>query len=136
MTFDLDAAAATFAERFAPWVQDLSLSFEAAGPDGVTVRMPFSPSLCRDGGVVCGQAFMALADTATVFGLWASIGEPKPCTTVDLAIQMMRPISGVDVLATTTVKRAGRTLAFVEAVLCADGDERPAVNAISTIAFL
>ena len=33
---------------------------------GAILRMPFSERLCRNGGMVCGQALMAFADTAMV----------------------------------------------------------------------
>ncbi len=136
MGLDLDTATTLLGEGFSAWVTDLDLTVEAIDEDGVTMRMPFSPRLCRAGGIVCGQAFMALADTASVFGMWAVAGEPRPCTTVDLSIQMMRPISDADVLARATVLRLGRSMAFVQVVLTADGDPRPAVNASVTLALV
>jgi acyl-coenzyme A thioesterase PaaI-like protein len=79
---------------------------------------------------------MALADTASVFGMWAVAGGMRPCTTVDLSVQMMRPISDSDVLAQTRVLRLGRTMAFVDVALHADGDPRPAVHATVTLALV
>lgn len=74
--FGITEARRILGEVFAPWVQDLNLSVEriehtppADVPDwqpGALLRMPFSERLCRNGGVVCGQALMALADTAMV----------------------------------------------------------------------
>ena len=72
--FDIEEARRVLAEVFAPWVQDLSLSIvsidHAPPPDaaadwqpGAILRMPFSERLCRHGGIVCGQALMAFADT-------------------------------------------------------------------------
>ena len=52
---------------FAPWIQDLDLSVDSLNPEGATLRMPFSTRLCRDNGVICGQAIMSLADTAMLF---------------------------------------------------------------------
>lgn len=136
MGLDLDSAASLLADGFSPWVRDLDLAVEAIGEGGATLRMPFSPRLCRAGGIVCGQAFMALADTASIFGLWGAAGEARPCTTVDQSTQMMRPVSDADVLADATVLRLGRTLAFVQVVLTADGDPRPAVHSTATLALL
>lgn len=123
-------------DGFSPWVRELALAFDTIDADGVTMRMPFSERLCRQGGIVCGQAFMALADTASVFGLWAASGDVVPCTTVDLSTQMMRPISDADVLARTTLLRRGRSMAFVGVLLTADGDPRPAVSATVTLALV
>src|SRR5438445_3260415 len=63
-------------EVFPPWVLDLDLSVErfefdppagdADWQPGAVLRMPFSERICRNGGVVSGQAMMAFADTAMV----------------------------------------------------------------------
>lgn len=129
-------AARLLADGFSPWVADLDLTFEAIGADHAVLRMPFDVRLCRQGGIVGGQALMALADTAAVFGMWAAAGSPRPCTTVDVAVQMMRPVSDADVLATATTLRIGRTTAFVGVLMHADGDDRPVVNAQVTLALL
>lgn len=136
MTLNVATATDLLAEGFSPWVTELGLSFEEITPDGVVMRMPFSARLCRAGGIVCGQAFMALADTAAIFGLWAAAGHIQPCTTVDMSTQMMRPVSDADVLAQTSMLRLGRTMAFVGITLRADGDPRPAVNATATLALM
>src|SRR4030081_458643 len=92
--FDIEEARRVLREVFAPWVQDLKLSIEAidhqpppgAATDwqpGAILRMPFSERLCRNGGIVCGQALMAFADTAMVIAnLAANRGYP-PVTTGD-----------------------------------------------------
>ena len=70
-TFDSDAATRLLADVFAEWVRDLGLSVVAVETSpapgavsdwlpGAVLRMPFSERLCRQGGVVCGQALMAL----------------------------------------------------------------------------
>jgi uncharacterized protein (TIGR00369 family) len=136
VALQVDQASTLLEDGFSAWVRELDLGFDEVTPDGVVMRMPFSPRLCRAGGIVSGQAFMALADTASVFGMWAVAGEPRPCTTVDLSVQMMRPVSDADVLARATALRLGRTMAFMSVVLTADGDPRPAVNAAVTLALV
>jgi hypothetical protein len=84
--FNIEEARRVLGDVFAPWVQDLGLSVErvecAAPPDaaadwqpGAILRMAFSERLCRSGGIVCGQALMALADTSMVFAILR--GEPR-----------------------------------------------------------
>lgn len=136
MSFSTADAAKMLDDGFAPWVRQLNLSFDVVEPDRVVMRMPFADDLCREGGIICGQAFMSLADTAAVFGLFAAAGGFRPCTTVEMGTQMMRPISNADVLATTEVLRLGRTMAFVRVTMTADGDPRPAVHATTTLALL
>jgi len=135
-TLTTDHAHTLLAEGFSAWVNELGLRVEEITDDGVVMRMPFDQKLCRAGGIVCGQAFMALADTASVFALWAAAGDIRACTTVDQSTQMMRPISDADVLATARVLRLGRSMAFVQVLLTADGDPRPAVNAQVTLALV
>ena len=81
--FGLADARRILGEVFAPWVQDLNLAVEriehaqpadvADWQPGALLRMPFSERLCRHGGVVCGQALMALADTAMVSSAFAML---------------------------------------------------------------
>ena len=92
----LQAALNTY---FAPWVQALDLRVEHADGDGVLVRLPQQSHLARTGGMVCGQAMMAAADTCMVLALMQHWGEFKPCTTVQMSSlsTTMRSLSGFSV---------------------------------------
>ena len=68
-TFDKTAASELLKSAPAPWVQDLDLSVESLTADGAVLRMRFSEKLCRDNGVVCGQALMSFADTAMIIAV-------------------------------------------------------------------
>src|ERR1700679_4220254 len=92
--FDIEAARRVLRDVFAPWVQDLDLSIvdiECVAPAnapagwqrGATLRMAFSDRLFRHGGIVCGQALMALADTAMGIAVLAANRGHRPMTTVD-----------------------------------------------------
>ena len=81
--FDIEESRRVLGDVFAPWVQDLGLSIgsvEYAPPPGAAadwqpgavLRMAFSERLCRHGGIVCGQALMALADTSMVIAILAA----------------------------------------------------------------
>jgi uncharacterized protein (TIGR00369 family) len=107
---------------FAPWVHALNLQVESAEASQVTLRLPQSDQLSRIGGMLCGQAMMAAADTAMVLALMQHFGEFRPCTTVQMSTSFLRPLSGQDALITATVLRAGKSMAFGEIDLCgADG---------------
>ena len=79
---------------------------------GAILRMPFSERLCRNGGIVCGQALMAFADTAMVIANLAANRGYRPMTTVDQTTHFMRAVSASDVLADARVVRLGRTMSF------------------------
>jgi uncharacterized protein (TIGR00369 family) len=122
---------------FATWVQDLRLQVRSVDAGAVTVCMPFSESLYRSGGIVSGQALMALADTTMVIALCASKGGFLPVTTVDMNTTFMRPAANANVLAEATILRQGRTMAFCQARLLMDTPERQLVaNATGTYAIL
>ena len=135
-TFDTTAAAALLATVFAPWVQDLDLSVERIEADSAVLRMPFSDQLCRDNGVVCGQAMMSLADTAMVFAVSTAAGGYLPMTTVDQTMHFLRPATRVDLLAEARVVRLGRTMAYGSVTIHADGDARPIAMAQTAYALL
>jgi uncharacterized protein (TIGR00369 family) len=102
-------------ELFAPWVQDLDLRVERVEEKSVVLRLPCSEKLSRVGGMLCGQAIMAAADTAMVLALMNHFGEFKSCTTVQMSSSFLKPLSNADALVTVTLSRVGKTMAFGDA---------------------
>lgn len=123
-------------DNFAPWVQDLGLTVKRLGPDGARLRMTRNDRLSREGGTVCGQALMALADTAMVFVVAGAQGRYRPMTTVSQTINFMKPVADADVIAHGTALRVGRSMAFGEVRLYADGADTPAAHIATTYALL
>ncbi|MGH9042842.1 MAG: PaaI family thioesterase [Acidimicrobiia bacterium] len=108
-------------DNFAPWVQDLGLTVEAVGDDHATLRLPWSDRLAREGGAMSGQALMAAADTATVIAISSARGGFVPMTTVQLSATFQRAVTGKDVLVTARLTKLGRTMAFADITMTADG---------------
>lgn len=132
----LDQLQAALPDYFAPWVQALGLKAEAFDADSVTLRLPQSPQLARTGGMLCGQAMMAAADTAMVLALINQFGEFRPCTTVQMNTSFLRPLSGQDTLVQARVVRAGKALAFGEIDLRGAEDGKSVCRASTTYALL
>lgn len=124
------------AEYFAPWVQDLGLRVDSFDADSVTLRLPQSNRLSRVGGMLCGQAMMAAADTAMVLALINQFGSFRPCTTVQMNSSFLKPLSGQDALVQARVLRAGKTLAFGEIDLRGAEDGKSVCRATVTYALL
>ena len=122
--------------NFAPWVLDLGLRVESVAGNRAVLRLPLTDRLVRVGGMICGQALMSAADAAMVIALAGAFGGFKPVNTVSQNVSFMRPISGMDALVEARIIRLGKTLAFGEILLRADGEERPAVHATTTYAIL
>jgi uncharacterized protein (TIGR00369 family) len=145
--FDIEEARRVLGDVFAPWVQDLGLSIssmECAPPPGAAadwqpgavLRMAFSERLCRHGGIVCGQALMALADTSMVIAILAANRGYRPMTTVDQTTHFMRPVMSSDVLADARVVRLGRTMSFGRVTLSSAADNKPVAMVSSAFAML
>ncbi len=121
MAFDIAAATGILQRELAPWVQDLDLSIAAVGTDRATLAMRAGPRTQRAGGVVCGQAMMALADTAMVFAVAAASGGYRPMTTVGQTVSFMKPATGATIAAEARVLRLGKSLAFGEIAITGGG---------------
>ena len=145
--FNINEARRVLADVFAPWVQDLGLSISeldyvrladaaADWQPGAVLRMGFSERLCRHGGVVCGQALMALADTAMVIAILAANRGYRPMTTVDQTTHFMRAVASADVLADARVVRLGRTMSFGRVTLSSATDNKPVAMVSSAFAML
>jgi len=143
----IDEARRVLGDVFADWVRDLNLSIVGIDYDppadasadwqpGAILRMPFSERLCRNGGMVCGQALMAFADTAMVIANLAANRGYRPMTTVDQTTHFMRAVMSSDVLADARVVRRGRTMSFGRVTLLSAADNKPVAMVSSAFAML
>ena len=123
-------------DKFAVWVLATGIRTDAIGADSATLRIPFSEHLCRVGGIICGQTLVTGADTAMVIALSAASGGFKPCTTVDLTINYMRPITSADAILTAKVMKLGKSLAFCTCDITEAGSTKPAAFATGTYMML
>jgi uncharacterized protein (TIGR00369 family) len=129
-------ADAILAENFAPWVLATGVRTDATTKDSATLRIPFTDQYCRIGGIMSGQTLVTGADTAMVIALAAANGGFKPCTTVDLSINYLRPVTKADAVMVAKVIRLGRTLAFCTCEISEAGSDKPAAFATGTYAIL
>lgn len=120
---------------FAPWIAAMDFEVLSVEAGSVQLKMPVKLAFVHSGGVMCGQAAMAAADTAMVLAMMSQLGEFRPMTTVQLQTSFLRPISGECCLITATVLRSGKSLAF-GSIDIAGADGRLAVQATTTYALL
>lgn len=133
---DRDLLQSALADYFAPWVQDLALKVELFDAESVTLRLPFNPNLTRVGGMLCGQAMMAAADTAMALALVNHFGTFRPCTTVQMATSFLKPLSNQDALVQARLLRVGKALAFGEIDVRGADDGKSVSRASTTYAVL
>lgn len=125
-TIDVEGAEALLRERMPPWVLELRLKVLEVAEGSVLLALPASATLEREGGIIGGQALMALADTAMVTLLFAALGASRPIATVDMHTAFLRPATG-SLLAAASFLRLGRSMAFCQARIVRDTLQRELV---------
>jgi uncharacterized protein (TIGR00369 family) len=122
---------------FAPWVRDLGLEVHSMLEDGVRLRLPVRAQQVHVGGVLCGQAMMAAADTALVIAASRVLGGFRPLTTVQQQTSFLRPVpAGTQALdVDARILKSGRSLLFGEARIALP-DGKLAAHVTSTSALL
>ena len=137
MAIDAAGLQATLEKLAAEYTKRLGLRVETAAPGEVTLTLPVTPELVHGGGVLCGQAILAAADTAMLLAMIAQLGEFRPMTTVQLQTSFLRPVprETAEVLLTARVLRRGKSLAFGE-ISVRSPDGKLAAQATTTYALL
>jgi len=133
MAFTLNAGNALLTDVFAPWVQALALRVIEVDDASAVLQLPFNDSLCRVGGILCGQSLMALADTSAVIAVCCASGGYRDMATVDQSIHLMKPVANQDVLAHAVVSRMGRSMAFIHVTMSGHKDRK--AIAMSQLAY-
>lgn len=134
---DIEMLNEALASVVAPWVRGLGLQVTEARSGEVVLRLPVSPMLVHGGGVLCGQAMMAAADTAMVLAVMTRLGGFKPMTTVQLQTSFLKPVPGNsgEARLLARVLRMGKSLVFGEILLHSAGGDL-AAHATTTYALL
>jgi len=137
MAIDAAGLQATLEKLAAEYTKRLGLRVETAAPGEVTLTLPVTLELVHGGGVLCGQAILAAADTAMLLAMIAQLGEFRPMTTVQLQASFLRPVpkesTAVRVIA--RVLRFGKSLSYGE-VEFKTPDGKLAAHATTTYALL
>lgn len=141
MAWTTDEAQHLLGEVFAPWVQALGLTAIAIEETGARFLLPSNAALSRGGGagggVVCGQAIGAAADTCSVVALSALNGAFRPCTTVDMTTHFLRPLGEGEAEVTVTALSNGRRMATTRVEVRALTEAGPGkLSANATCAFV
>ncbi|MEM7545870.1 MAG: PaaI family thioesterase [Pseudomonadota bacterium] len=138
--FTLDRLVEIHDDVFAPWIKSLRLMPVEIGDGFCLFCLPQNGDLTRrggpGGGVICGQAVSAAADTASVLALCAANQALRPCTTVDLTAHFMRPLPEGDVDIRVEILSNGRRMAVTRAEFRAAGSKKLAATVTCAFAYL
>ena len=120
------------AENFAPWIMALKPQIMACADGSAQIDIPITSDIERVGGIVCGQAMGALADTTMVFACFSHLGRLEPVSTTTLDTQFMRPASGDLLSCRANVERAGKAVFFLSAELTTRPNDKLVARASAT----
>jgi uncharacterized protein (TIGR00369 family) len=136
MPMDAAGLQAMLEELGADYTKRLGLRVETVAPGEVTLTLPVTPELVHAGGVLCGQAILAAADTAMLLAMIARLGEFRPMTTVQLQVSFLRPVvEASSVIVVGRIVRLGKTLSYGEVEFRAP-DGKMAAHATTTYALI
>lgn len=105
-------------------LQDL-LGFTIERGDGIAVaRLEVRPVHINPHGALHGGVPFTMLDTAMGAAVMTRVPDGHWCSTIDIHTRFLRPCTGGVITATATVRRAGRRVSHVDAVVTdADGNE-------------
>jgi 1,4-dihydroxy-2-naphthoyl-CoA hydrolase len=106
-----------------PFAAQLGIGWDEAGPDRVTARLDWAPTLCTAGGVLHGGALMTLADSAGAVVALLGLADGESTATMTSTTQLFRPVTAGSVQAVSVPLHRGRTSVTVQTNLY-DSDGR------------
>lgn len=95
-----------------PFCVEMGITCVSVSRNVSVVRLSYSDRWTRPGGMVCGPVLMALADAAVYFAIFTRLGIIPLAVTNELKTNFLRPAIGRDVLATATLHKIGRRVAY------------------------
>ena len=115
---DMRARLAAYIERFHlenPWAKFFNVRVEDMGPGHARLVLPFRTEYTHGLRVVQGGVVTSIADAAVAHAIMPMLDPGQSCTTVELKINFLAPISHEDMVAEARVIKKGRQIVLGEA---------------------
>ncbi len=132
----IEEARKFFENSFSDWIKDLDITITDISPGSATLRIPATGRINRLGGMICGQAIMALADTAMVFAVAANAGSFVSMTSVNMQTTFLRPAEGEEMFAVAKVIKSGKRLVYGEINLHMGDASKPVSHVTTSVMLL
>lgn len=128
-----DNAQALYEAVYAPWIKAMGLTDFVVREGFVSMRLPFDERLAFSSGAICGQALMAAIDTAASM---AAMSSPRPCKgTAYQHTHFLRPAVGDDFRIEATVRRFGKSSAYIDCSVLFAGSGELVAHAVLEFAY-
>lgn len=108
---DLDTVRSYFAEAV-PFAHEMGFTVDAVGDGSAVVRFSYDDRWTRPGHIINGGTLMALADLAVYAAIFGRVGVVPLAVTNELKMSFLRPAVDADVLASATLPKLGRRVAY------------------------
>jgi uncharacterized protein (TIGR00369 family) len=125
-----------YENSFSDWIKELDITLTSISKGNATLRIPATSRINRLGGMICGQAIMALADTAMVFAVAANAGSFVSMTSVNMQTTFLRPAEGTEMLAEARVIKSGKRLVYGEVNLHMGDVSKPVAHVTTSVMLL
>lgn len=99
--------------------------------DGVTIHFPLTPEFINTQGVLHGGITATIADEAAWHAIDHHFGKPTNCTTTELKVNYLRPITGEKAVARAHLVRAGKTLCVSRVDIFDDAGQLAAIAIVT-----
>ena len=96
----------------AAFLKSFRMAVHACAPGECVVRVPFSPSLERPGGIVSGITLMGAADVAMWLAIMTERGTQEQWVTTDMKTAFLSSARETDIHCTARILRLGKRTAY------------------------
>jgi uncharacterized protein (TIGR00369 family) len=110
--FEARVRASCARQRF---MTTLGATMTVVTPGEVTLELPFDPALTQQHGFVHGGVIASMLDAACGYAAFSLMPADAGVLTVEFKVNFMAPAAGERFVFTGRVRRAGRTVTFVDA---------------------
>lgn len=111
----------------------LGLSVSRKHKDGVSVLLPIRPDLLNSNGVMHGGVIASIADEAAWWAIQHHFEEERACTTTELKVNFLRPVTGEKATARAYLLKAGKTLCVTRVDIF---DDRKRLAATASVTYI
>lgn len=123
-------------EQGTPFALQELIGFTMERGDGVAVSsLQIRPEHINPHGALHGGIPFTMLDTAMGAAVMTKVPDGHWCSTIDIHTRYLRPCTGGTITVTATVRRAGRRVSHVDAVVV-DDDGNEIVTAAGTFAVV
>ncbi len=98
-----------------PWAKLFNVRLEKIEPGFARLVLPFRPEYTHSFKVVQGGIVTAVADAAVAHAIMPMLDEGQVCTTVELKINFLAPVTKEDMVSEARVIKKGRQIVLGEA---------------------